>query len=65
MAPGQNGRIMPPWVRADSFDTALSAISRQIIEALQDAIAADQVTENADLAQKAYEKLQFDFPVWP
>jgi hypothetical protein len=60
---GQNGRIYPCSARTGTHETAQNRFSRQLIAALEEASSAEASRTSIDLAQRAYEKLQFDFPV--
>lgn len=63
MLPQQNGRVAPAWSDSHNAPPFLPNFSRQIIEALRSALTADPHVDEADLARRAYDNLQYDFPV--
>lgn len=63
MARGQNGRVPLSWSSRNEPDPARANLSRLLIEALEQASAHQPLRDRASLAQVAYDKLQYDFPV--
>ncbi len=62
MARGQNGRVPLSWTSGNEPDPAVD-FSRLLIEALEQASGHGPLRDRASLAQAAYDKLQYDFPV--
>lgn len=60
---GQNGRVFPIRANPNAYERSQRQLSQQLIAALEDASSAEASRNANDLAQRAYDKLQFDFPV--
>jgi hypothetical protein len=62
--PRKPGYRSPPQRKAPAAESWRRSFSKQLIAALEDASNCDSKPQTAQqLAQAAYDKLQFDFPV--